>query len=163
MRSTFRLAAILPVVFATLIAVVLFAADSVAQVPAPTAPSLTAAELAKVDGLIAQQGRDIAVTPIITDILGLTTNNQALTCRAFAAEGTGDEIHQIYVLPEDKGYLDAHFYQNKLDVYWTDKSFALKAALTGVRGQMPAAATFADAQYGFAFEVAWWSKFLAAH
>ena len=41
------------------------------QVP-PATPPLTAAELKRIDDLIAQQGKDIAVTPIITEILGLT-------------------------------------------------------------------------------------------
>ena len=66
-------------------------------------------------------------------------------------------------LPDGKGYLEAHFYQNKLDVYWADKDFGLKAALEGVREQMPAPTSFADAQYGFSFEVAWWTKYTDAH
>ena len=119
-------------------------------------------QLKKIDGWIADQGREIAITPIITDILGLTKGDQTISCRAFAAEGEGDEVHQIYVLPEGKGYLEA-ILQDKLDVYWADKDFALKAALEGVRGQMPAPTTFADAQYGFSFEVAWWAKYTDAH
>jgi hypothetical protein len=134
-----------------------------APAPPPATQSLSAADLAKINGWIADKGRDIAVTPIITDILGLTNGNQALTCRAFAAEGGGDEIHQIYVLPDGKGYLEAHFYKDKLDVYWIDKSFGLLAAVEGVRGQKPAAASFADAQYGFGFELLWWTKYADAH
>jgi hypothetical protein len=134
-------------------------------VQAPPAPTVTlsAEQLKKIDGWIADKGREIAITPIITDILGLTKGDQTMSCRAFAAEGDGDEVHQIYVLPEDKGYLEAHFYNDKLDVYWTDKDFALKAALEGVRGQMPAPTTYADAQYGFSFEMAWWAKYADAH
>jgi hypothetical protein len=133
--------------------------------PAPPAPTVTlsAAQLHKIGGCIADQGREIAITPIITDILGLTKGNQTMSCRAFAAAGDGDEVHQIYLLPDDQGYLEAHFYKDKLDVYWTDKDFALKAALEGVRGQMPAPTTYADAQYGFSFEVAWWAKYTDAH
>jgi hypothetical protein len=136
-----------------------------AAVQAPPAPTVTlsAEQLKKIDGWIADKGREIAITPIITDILGLTKGDQTMSCRAFAAEGDGDEVHQIYVLPEDKGYLEAHFYNDKLDVYWTDKDFALKAALEGVRGQMPVPTTYADAQYGFSFEVAWWVKYTDAH
>ncbi len=100
---------------------------------------------------------------MITDILGLTNANAAISCRAFAAVGEGNEIHQIYVLPQGKGYLDAHFYQDKIDIYWADKDFGLIAALNGVRGQKPAQASFADAQYGFGFEVAWWAKYIDAH
>ena len=130
--------------------------------PAPTV-ALSAAQLHKIDGWIADKGREIAITPIITDILGLTKGDQTMSCRAFAAEGAGDEVHQIYALPNGQGYLEAHFYKNKLDVYWTDKDFELKAALEGVRGQMPAPTSFADAQYGFSFEVAWWTKYADAH
>ena len=43
------------------------------------------------------------------------------------------------------------------------KNFALLAALNGVRGEKPAASSFADAQYGFAFELAWWGKYADAH
>ena len=132
------------------------------QAPPPATQSLTAAQLQKIDGWIADKGRDIAVTPIITDILGLTNGSQALTCRAFAAEEDG-EVHQIYLLPDGKGYLEAHFYKDRLDVYMTDKSFALVAAVEGIRGQKPAAATFADARYGFGFESAWWAKYADAH
>jgi len=133
--------------------------------PAPPEPTVTlsAAALKKIDGWIADRGREIAVTPIVTEILGLTKDGQAIVCRAFAAEGTGDEVHQIYLLPDGKGYLEAHFYKNKLDVYWADKDFVLKAAVEGVHGQLPAAVTFADAKYGFSFEVAWWAKYTDAH
>ena len=136
-----------------------------AAVQAPPAPTVTlsAAQIQKIDGWIADQGREIAISPIITDILGLTKGDQAMSCRAFAAEGDGDEVHQVYVLPEGKGYLEAHFYKDKADVYWVDKDFALKAALEGVRGQVPAPTTYADAQYGFSFEVAWWAKYTDAH
>ena len=133
------------------------------QAPPPATQTLSPAQLQKIDGLIADKGRDIAVTPIITDILGLTDGSQTLTCRAFAAEGDSDEIHQIYVLPAGKGYLEAHFYKDKLDVYWTDKDFALLAAVEGIRGQKPAPASFADAQYGFGFESAWWAKYADGH
>jgi hypothetical protein len=133
--------------------------------PPPPAPTVTLSEaqIHKIDGWIADQGREIAITPIITQILGLTKGDQAMSCRAFAAEGEGEEVHQIYVLPEGRGYLEAHFYKNKLDVYWVDKDFALQAALEGIRGQTPAPTTYADAQYGFSFEIAWWAKYVDAH
>ncbi len=160
-------------ILAALIVVILAAPSSFAQAPpapAPSAPapavptqSLSAAQLQKINGWIAEQGRDIAVTPIITDILGLTKGDQTISCRAFAAAGDGDEVHQIYVLPEGKGYLDAHFYKDKLDVYWADKDFTLIAALEGVRGEKPAPTTFADAQYGFSYEVTWWAKYADTH
>jgi hypothetical protein len=130
---------------------------------APASQSLTEAELKKIDGLIAQQGRDIAVTPIITEILGLTKGDQTMTCHAFAAVGDGNEVHQIYLLPDGKGYLASHFYKDKVDVYSVDKSFALVAALEGISGKYPAPTSFADAQYGYNFEVAWWAKYADTH
>jgi hypothetical protein len=125
--------------------------------------SPTEAELKKINDLIAQQGRDIAITPIVTDILGIAKDNQTLTCHAFAAVGDGNEVHQIYLLPDGKGYLAAHFYKDKLDIYSVDKNFALVAALEGIRGQVPAPTTFADAQYGYHFEEAWWAKYADTH
>jgi hypothetical protein len=155
-----------------LIAIFLAAANGFAQAP-PAAPSaappaaiqsLSAAQLQKINGWInGDQGRDITVDAMITEILGLTNGGATISCRAFAAEGDGNEIHQLYLLPAGKGYLDVHFYKDKLDIYWTDKSFALLAALSGVRGQKPAQASFADAQYGFGFEMAWWAKYADAH
>jgi hypothetical protein len=123
--------------------------------------SLSDAQLKKINALIADQGRDVAISPVITDILGLTSNSQTISCRAFAAvDARGDnEIHQVYLLPDAKGYLVSHFYKDKIDVYWTEKNFALIAALTGVRGERPAATSFADAQYGFGFEMTWWANF----
>jgi hypothetical protein len=125
------------------------------------AQSLSDAQIKKINGLIADQGRDVAVSPVITDILGLTSDNQTISCRAFAAfDPRGDnEIHQVYLLPDAKGYLISHYYKDKIDIYWTDRTFALIAALTGVRGERPAATSFADAQYGFGFELAWWANF----
>ena len=137
-----------------------------ATTPAAPAPQpLTEAELKKINGLIADQGRDVGVDPMITDILGLTANGQAISCRAFAAfdARSENEIHQIYLLPDAKGYLLGHFYKDKVDVYFTDKDFALIAALTGVRGQRPATASFEDAQYGFGFERTWWANYADTH
>jgi hypothetical protein len=123
--------------------------------------SLSSAQLKKINELIADQGKDVAISPVITDILGLTSNNQTILSHAFATmDPRGDnEIHQIYLLPDAKGFLVGHFYKDKIDVYWTDKAFVLISALTGVRGERPAAASFQEAQYGFGFELAWWAKF----
>ena len=154
--SSIAFAALFPVLVAAV------AKDAVPVTVAAEA-SLSGAQLQKINGWIAEKGRDIAITPIITDILGLTKGDQTISCRAFAAEGEGDEVHQIYVLPEGKGYLDSHFYKDKLDVYWADKDFTLIAALEGVRGEKPAPTSFADAQYGFSYETTWWAKYADAH
>ena len=57
--------------------------------------TLSGAQLQKIDGWIADKGREIAITPIITDILGLTKGDQTMSCRAFAAEGDGDNPNQL--------------------------------------------------------------------
>jgi hypothetical protein len=40
--------------------------------------SLSDAQLKKVNALIADQGRDVAISSVITDILGLTSDNQTI-------------------------------------------------------------------------------------
>ena len=122
--------------------------------------SLSDAQLKKIKGGIADQGRDVAISPIITDILGLTQNNQTMTCRAFGAVDTNtDDIRHIYVLPADKGYLIDYFHQQIVEVYWMDKNLTLIAALSGIRGQPPGPVSFQQAQFGFGNEMAWWAKF----
>ena len=39
----------------------------------------------------------------------------------------------------------------------------LIAALSGVRGEKPAPASFRQAQFGFRNELAWWAKFADTH
>jgi hypothetical protein len=148
---------------AALFAVFLAVPIAFAQAPPAALQSVSAVQLLKINGWIADQGRDVPVTPLITDILRLTRGDGAITCRAFAAEGEGNEVHQIYLLPDGSGYLAAHFYKDKLDVFQTDKNFALVAAVNGIRGEKPAAASFTEAQYGFGFETAWWAKYADAH
>jgi hypothetical protein len=123
--------------------------------------SLSDAQFAKINGWIAAKGNDVAISPVITDILGLTQNDQTISSRAFAAVDpeSGNEIHQIYLLPGLKGYLVDHFHQDKVEVYWTDKDLVLKAALAGVRGEKPGLTSFPEAQAAFMSELAWWAKF----
>jgi hypothetical protein len=123
--------------------------------------ALSDAQLKKIDGWIADQGKDIAVSAIITEILGLTKNDQTISARGYAALDTanGNEIHQIFILPEGKGYLADHFHQDKVEVYWADKDLVLLTALSGVRGARPEVMFFQDAQAGFNNELTWWAKF----
>jgi hypothetical protein len=123
--------------------------------------ALSDAQLKKIDGWIADQGRDIAVSAVITEILGLTKNDQTISARGYAAldAANGNEIHQIFILPEGKGYLADHFHQDKVEVYWADKDLVLLTALSGVRGARPAVMFFQDAQAGFNNELTWWAKF----
>ena len=102
-------------------------------------------------------------SPIITDILGLTKIDQTITCRAFAAVDAGIRcIRSICCLPA-KVISMRYFFKDKLAVFLADKSFALVAALEGVRGQIPGPTSFADAQFGYNFELAWWAKFADTH
>ncbi len=123
--------------------------------------ALSDAQLNKINGWIADQGKDIAVSAVITEILGLTKNDQTISARGYAALDTanGNEIHQIFILPEGKGYLADHFHQDKVDVYWADKDLVLLTALAGVRGAKPEVMLFQDAQAGFNNELTWWAKF----
>jgi hypothetical protein len=134
-----------------------------AWVPASAAAerALSDAQLKKIDGWIAEQGKDIAVSAVITEILGLTKNDQTISARGYAAIDTasGNEIHQIFILPEGKGYLADHFHQDKVEVYWADKDLVLLTALSGVRGAKPEVMFFQDAQAEFNNELAWWAKY----
>jgi hypothetical protein len=123
--------------------------------------ALSDAQLKKIDGWIADQGRDIAISAVITEILGLTKNDQTISARGYAALDTanGNEIHQIFILPEGKGYLADHFHQDKVEVYWADKDLVLVTALSGIRGARPEIMFFQDAQAAFNNELTWWAKY----
>jgi hypothetical protein len=123
--------------------------------------ALSVAQLTKIDGWIADQGRDIAISAVITEILGLTKNEQTISARGYAALDTanGNEIHQIFILPEGKGYLADHFHQDKVEVYWADKDLVLLTALSGVRGARPEVMFFQEAQASFNNELTWWAKY----
>jgi hypothetical protein len=122
---------------------------------------ISEAQLKKINGWIADQGKDIAVSALITEILGLTKNDQTISARGYAAldPANGNEIHQIFILPESKGYLADHFHQDKVEVYWADKDLVLLTALSGVRGAKPEVMFFQDAQAGFNSELTWWAKY----
>ena len=122
---------------------------------------ISEAQLKKINGWIADQGKDIAVSALITEILGLTKNDQTISARGYAAldPANGNEIHQIFILPEGKGYLADHFHQDKVEVYWADKDLVLLTALSGVRGAKPEVMFFQDAQAGFDNELTWWAKY----
>jgi hypothetical protein len=150
---------------AALISVFVLAPHGVVHVTFAAEQSLSDAQIKKIDGWIAGKGNNVIISAVITEILGLTEGDQTISSRAFAAVDpeTGNEIHQIYLLPGLKGYLVDHFHQDKVEVYWTDKDFVLKAALAGVRGEKPGPTSFQEAQLVFRNEVAWWAKFADAN
>jgi hypothetical protein len=148
------------------IAVLILSAATLAPgVPVRTSAAaeraLSDAKLKKIDGWIADQGKDIAVSALITEILGLTKNDETISARGYAAldAANGNEIHQIFILPQAKGYLADHFHQDKVEVYWADKDLVLLTALSGVRGARPEVMFFQDAQAAFNNELTWWAKF----
>jgi hypothetical protein len=122
---------------------------------------LSDAQLKKINGWIADQGKDIAVSAVITEILGLTKNDETISARGYAAldSDNGNEVHQIFILPQGKGYLADHFHQDKVEVYWADKDLVLLTALSGIRGAKPEVMFFQDAQAAFNIELTWWAKF----
>jgi hypothetical protein len=149
-------------------AIAVLALGAAALMPGALVPTSAAAErllsdaqLKKINGWIADQGKDIAVSAIITEILGLTKNDQTMSARGYAALDTtnGNEIHQIFILPEGKGYLADHFHQDKVEVYWADKDLVLLTALSGIRGAKPEIMFFQDAQAAFNGELTWWAKY----
>ena len=64
--------------------------------------SLSDVQRDKIKGWIAQYGTDDSVNKMVTDILGLTRDNETISSRALAVKGSGsdNEIHQIDILPD---------------------------------------------------------------
>jgi hypothetical protein len=149
-------------------AITVLSLGTVVPIPGALAPPsiaaqrpLSDAQLKKINGWIADQGKDIAVSAVITEILGLTKDGQTISARGYAAldRENGNEIHQIFILPEGKGYLADHFHQDKVEVYWADKDLVLVTALSGIRGAKPEIMFFQDAQAAFNNELTWWAKY----
>jgi hypothetical protein len=119
----------------------------------------------KIKGWIAQYGTDDNINKMVTDILGLTRENETISSRALAAKGSGsdNEIHQIDILPDGKGYLAVHLHQDHAEIYWADRNFALIFAVDGVRGGRPDAMSFPEAKAGLSNEMEWWAMFADTH
>jgi hypothetical protein len=149
---------------ALLVAVVAASGRFVCQVAAADRP-LSDAQLDKLKGWIAQRGNDDSVNKIVTDILGLTRDQETISSRALAVRGSVTEIdiHQIDILPDGKGYLEVHFHDDKAEIYWADRDLNLVFAVDGVHGGRPDAMSLADAQVGLRDELEWWAKFIDTH
>jgi hypothetical protein len=135
--------------------------DGFVHAAAAAERALSEAQLKKINGWIAEKGRDVEVSEIITDILGVTQDNERISCRAFATRDkeNADEIHVMFILPAGKGYLEEHFHQDRIEVYWADKNLVLISALTGIRGGQPAIMSFAEAKAGYDHDLKWWAKY----
>jgi hypothetical protein len=126
---------------------------------------LSEAQLEKIKGWIAEHGSADSVNKIVTDILGLTQGDETISSRALAVRGSEGEtdIHQIDVLPNGRGYLEAHFHDNKAEIYWADVNFTLQFAVDGVRGARPDLMSFPEAEGGLHQELSWWARFADTH
>jgi hypothetical protein len=156
---------ILSIGSAALIGFLLVAAPGRFASVAAAERSLSDGQRDKIKGWIAQYGTDDSVNKMVTDILGLTRDNETISSRALAVRGSGsdNEIHQIDILPDGKGYLAVHLHQDHAEVYWADRNFALIFAVDGVRGGRPDAMSFPEAQAGLASELEWWASFADTH
>ena len=113
--------------------------------------ALSDAQLKKIDGWIADQGRDIAVSAVITEILGLTKNDQTISARGYAALDTanGNEIRQdISSCRRAKAISPTTFTRTRSRSTGPIKDLVLLTALSGVRGARPEVMFFQDAQAG---------------
>jgi hypothetical protein len=144
--------------------VFLLAVGCIGQATATAAP-LSEAQLAKVKGWIGEHGGLDSVSKIVTDILGLTQGNETIVSRALAVHDPDSQtdIHQIDVLPNGKGYLEAHFHDGKAEIYWADLNFNLQFAVEGARDSRPDLMSFPEAESGLRRELAWWAKFAETH
>jgi hypothetical protein len=143
----------------------LLAAGCIVGRAAATERPLSEAQLAKIKGWLVEHGGPDSISKIVTDILGLTQGNETITSRALAVHGSDSpaDIHQIDVLPNDKGYLEAHFHDGRAEIFWADLNFNLQFAVEGARDARPSAMSFPDAQAGLKDELAWWASFAEAH
>jgi hypothetical protein len=126
---------------------------------------LSDVQLGKIKGWIVEHGGPDSISKVVTDILGLTQGNETITSRALAVHGSDSatDIHQIDILPNRKGYLEAHFHDGRAEIFWADSNFHLQFAVEGARDARPAAMSFLDAQAGLNDELAWWATFADTH
>ena len=122
-------------------------------------------QLGKIKGWIVEHGGPDSISKIVTDILGLTQGNETITSHALAVHGSDSaaDIHQFDILPDRKGYLEAHFHDGRAEIFWADMNFNLQFAVEGARDARPAAMSFPEAQAGLSDELAWWATFADTH
>src|ERR1700722_6706633 len=92
MTAWTRIGIAIAVLAIAVLAIAVLAMGAIALAPCALVPASVAAErplsdaqLKKINGWIADQGRDIAVSAIITEILGLTKNDETMSARGYAA------------------------------------------------------------------------------
>jgi hypothetical protein len=138
----------------------ILAAGAVTRAGAAGARPFSDDELKKIKRWIVA-GRDVPLNKIVTDILGLTKEDETISARAFAVKDPENPaaIHEIGLLPAGKGYIETHIHQDRIAVYWADNDFALISAAAGARGQEAEQASFREAQIGLNEEWTFWAKF----
>jgi hypothetical protein len=150
---------------AVVLAVTVIASGPLTHTAAAAERALSDEQKRKIDGWIAQDGRETPMNKMVTDILGLTKNDETISPRAYVVKGTEDasEIHQIEILPRNQGYLVGHAHQDKLEIYWTDNDLVLISTAAGTRGGHGEQMSFADAQRELGKELGFWAKFADTH
>lgn len=150
-------------VFGILLLAAVLAGPSFVNESVAAASQLSDIQLGKIKGWIGEHGGPDSVSKILTDILGLTQDNQTITSRALAVHGSDGAIHQIDVLPNRKGYLVAYFHDRSAEIFWANLNFGLQSAVEGARAARPAAMSVPEAEAGLKQELAWWATFADTH
>jgi hypothetical protein len=152
------------IVIAAFLGFLLIAGGMVGRAAA-TERALSEAQLAKIKGWLVEHGGPDSISKIVTDILGLTQGNETITSRALAVHDSDSpaDIHQIDILPNNKGYLEAHFHDGRAEIFWADLNFNLQFAVEGARDARPDLMSFPEAEGGLRREIVWWARFADAH
>ena len=123
---------------------------------------LSAAELEKINRMIAEKGSEIRLNREVTSQLGVTKGDELLLSRGIGVKDQSGDIHEFEPLADDKGYLILKLNPALNTIYWVSKDFVLTAALSRVPGAPPQALPLAEARDGAARELAYWAAFARA-
>jgi hypothetical protein len=125
-------------------------------------PALTAAELEKINKMIADKGSEIRLNRETTTLLGVTKGDELLLSRGIAVKDEMGDVHEFEPLSQDKGYLILKLSSQINTIYWVDKAFVLTAARSRVPGLPSEELPIAEAQAGASKELAYWAAFAHA-
>jgi hypothetical protein len=120
---------------------------------------LSDADLARINKTIAEKGSEIRLNREITSQLGITKGDELLLSRGIAVKDEGGGIHEFEPLPDNKGFLVLKLTPQLNTIYWVDRDFLLRAALSRVPGRAADEMPAADAKDGMAKELAYWAGF----
>jgi hypothetical protein len=123
---------------------------------------LSDVDLDKINKTIAEKGSEIRLNREITSQLGITKGDELLLSRGIGAKDETGGIHEFEPLPADKGFLLLKLTPQLNTIYWVDRDFLLKAALSRVPGAASVEMPSAEAKDGVAKELAYWTGFARA-